>query len=154
MLSTITAIMRAEPRVLYSKSAPYIMMTSSNGNIFRVPGHLCWGALMFSLICVWINGSVNNREAGYLRCHRAHYDVIVMFSPRGQVMCVYHEHFWQIACITRLQLNGLWQYKDVISTGLVFLFKLIFPWTKWLTYSNAFSWMKSFLFLIPQKVGS
>ena len=40
-LSTITAIMRAEPRVLYSKSAPYIMMTSSNGNIFRVPGHLC-----------------------------------------------------------------------------------------------------------------
>ena len=36
------------------------------------------GALMFSLICVWINGSVNNREAGYLRRYRAHYDVIVM----------------------------------------------------------------------------
>ena len=33
---------------------------------------------MFSLICVSINGSVNNREAGDLRCHRAHYDVIVM----------------------------------------------------------------------------
>ena len=29
------------------------------------------GALMFSFICVWINGWVNN-------CHRAHYDVIVM----------------------------------------------------------------------------
>ena len=38
-----------------------------------------WGeALMFSLICVWINGWVNNREAGDLRRHRAHYDVIVM----------------------------------------------------------------------------
>ena len=36
------------------------------------------GALMFSLICVWINGWVNNREAGDLRRYRAHYDVIVM----------------------------------------------------------------------------
>ena len=36
------------------------------------------GALMFSLICAWINAWVNNREAGHLRRHRAHYDVIVM----------------------------------------------------------------------------
>ena len=36
------------------------------------------GALMFSLICVWINGWVNNRVAGDLRWHRAHYNVIVM----------------------------------------------------------------------------
>ena len=36
------------------------------------------GALMFSLICVWINGWVNNREAGDLRRYRAHYDVTVM----------------------------------------------------------------------------
>ena len=36
------------------------------------------GALMFSLICVWINGWVNNREVGDLRRYRAHYDVIVM----------------------------------------------------------------------------
>ena len=34
------------------------------------------GALMFSLICAWTNGSVNNRNAGDLRRHRAHYDVI------------------------------------------------------------------------------
>ena len=70
------------------------MMTSSNGNVFRVTGHLCgeftgppvnsphkgqWrGALIFSLICVWINGWVNNREAGDLRRYRAHYDVSVM----------------------------------------------------------------------------
>ena len=72
-----------------------IMMTSSNGNISRVTGHLCggthrspvncphkgqWrGALMFSLICVWINGWVSNRDAGDLRRHRAHYDVTVMY---------------------------------------------------------------------------
>ena len=71
----------------------YYMMTSSNGNIFRVTGHLWvihrspvnsphkgqWrGALIFSLICVWINGWVNNREAGDLRRYPAHYDVTVM----------------------------------------------------------------------------
>ena len=36
------------------------------------------GALMFSLICVWINGWITNRGAGDLRRHRAHYDVIIM----------------------------------------------------------------------------
>ena len=74
------------------------MMTSSNGNIFRVTGLLCgeftglvnspykgqWrGALMFSLICVWINGWVNNREAGDLRRHRGHYNAIVMITGPG-----------------------------------------------------------------------
>ena len=34
--------------------------------------------LMFSLIYAWINGWVNNREAGDLRRHRNHYQVIVM----------------------------------------------------------------------------
>ena len=37
------------------------------------------GALMFSLICVWINGWVNNREAGDLRRNLAHYDVTVIY---------------------------------------------------------------------------
>ena len=36
------------------------------------------GAVMFSLICAWINGWVNNHEAGDLRRHHAPYDVIVM----------------------------------------------------------------------------
>ena len=75
----------------YTHKHTYIyMMTSSNGSIFRVTGHLCWefigprhkgqwrGALMFSLICFWINGWINNREAGDLRRYRAHYDVTVM----------------------------------------------------------------------------
>ena len=38
---------------------------------------------MFSLICVRINGWVNNGEAGDLRRNRAHYDVIVMFRDTG-----------------------------------------------------------------------
>ena len=40
------------------------------------------GALMLSLICAWINGWVNNREAGDLRRHRAHYDVTVLVYDR------------------------------------------------------------------------
>ena len=38
------------------------------------------GPSMFSLICTWIIGWVNNGEAGDLRRHCAHYDVIVMDS--------------------------------------------------------------------------
>ena len=70
------------------------MMTSSSGNFFRVTGPLCgdftghrWilrtEASDAELWCFlwpmpWINDWVNNREAGDLRRHRAHYDVIVM----------------------------------------------------------------------------
>ena len=61
---------------------------------FRVTGPLCveftghrWIPLtkasdaqlwFFSLICAWINGWVNNHEAGDLRRHCAHYDFIVI----------------------------------------------------------------------------
>ena len=70
-------------------------MTLSNWKSFRVAGRLCseftgrWWfprtkandtGLWFSLICAWINSWVNNGEAGYLRHHRAHYDVIVMLN--------------------------------------------------------------------------
>ena len=36
------------------------------------------GTLMCSSICTWTNGWVNNRNAGNLKRHRAHYYVIVM----------------------------------------------------------------------------
>ena len=36
------------------------------------------GAWVFPLICAWINVWANNREAGDLRRHRAHYEVTVM----------------------------------------------------------------------------
>ena len=39
--------------------------------------------LWFFFICVWINGWVNNREAGDLRRYRAHYDVIV----KSRIIC-------------------------------------------------------------------
>ena len=45
-------------------------------------------ALMFSLICVCINGWVNNREAGDLRRNRPHYDVSIMFTCAGRTVPV------------------------------------------------------------------
>ena len=40
-------------------------------------------ALMFCVICVWINDWINNREAGDLRRYRAHSDVIEMGGNSG-----------------------------------------------------------------------
>ena len=50
--------------------------------IHRPPHKDQWrGALMFSLICAWINGWINNGKAGDLGRHRTHYDVTVMIIP-------------------------------------------------------------------------
>ena len=54
------------------------------------------GALMFSLICAWINDWVNNREAGDLRRHLAHCDVIVM-----QYEYVAWQWFWRLMFVFR-----------------------------------------------------
>ena len=39
-------------------------------------------AFIYFLICAWINGKVNNREAGDLRRYRDHYDVTVVQSRK------------------------------------------------------------------------
>ena len=61
-------------------------------------------ALMFSLICVWINDWVNNREAGDLRRHRGHYDVNVMCQPSDS-------HCWD--CYSGLSGRGVFFFVEV-----------------------------------------
>ena len=74
----------------------FIMMTSSNGNIFHVTGLLCWEFsghrwisplqrpvtwsfdVLFDLH--WTNRWANNGDAGDMRRHHTHYDVIVMIA--------------------------------------------------------------------------
>ena len=60
-------------------------------------------ALVFSLICVWINDWVNNREADDLRRYHAHYDIIVMNnSGDGRCVCNHlpcHHWFAWILCV-------------------------------------------------------
>ena len=73
------------------------------------------GYLMFSLICAWINGRVNNREAGDLRRYRAHYDVTVMSkwhptpTPKMKEYTLFHIFWstWDILMI--LVLNNLFE---------------------------------------------
>ena len=78
------------------------MITSSNGNIFRVTGPLCgeftghrWIPLTkandaelwcFLLICAWTKGWVNNRDAGNLRRHHAHYNATVMGNVTWNIL--------------------------------------------------------------------
>ena len=86
------------------------------------------GALMFSLICVWINGWVNNREAGDLRRHRVHYDVRVMcvdisnysysfrnmlfMNPRTNVDSWMHEqHILKWTCLFFIFQTGIYQHE-------------------------------------------
>ena len=70
------------------------------------------GALMFSLICVWINGWVNHREAGDLRCYRAHYKVTVMYSQNVH-------HFVQASvCWEACDLNK--SFTDITYWKLLF----------------------------------
>ena len=116
------------------------MITSSNRNIFRVTGSLSpvnsphkgqWrGDLMFSLICGWINGWVNNRETGDLRRHRTHYDVSVMVVNNAVAVSCLHDIFnkinsldfdkvtsylWARCTIDHIQICALsmWKYHTV-----------------------------------------
>ena len=83
----------AKPLVIISLTWVWLMMTSSNGNIFRVTGPLSGNSPVpgefpsqmpvtrsFDVFC---DQCLNKRlrkqsQAGDLRRHRAHYDVIVM----------------------------------------------------------------------------
>ena len=59
------------------------------------------GALMFSLICVWINDWANNRETGDLRRYRAHCDVTVM-APITICTCYIFQSYspWKLSCLS------------------------------------------------------
>ena len=97
------------------------MMTSSDGSIFRVTGPLCreftghwWiprikasDAVLWCFLwsALWINGWVSNHEAGDLKHHWTHYDIIVMIERTtsstmfsGQcVLCpIFHWHWCHI----------------------------------------------------------
>ena len=146
-------------------------MTSSNEDIFSVTGPLCgeftghrwikWrGTLMFSLFCAWINGWVNNREAGDLRRHCAHYEVIVMqmemngstiYSKADVSPVVFMRRYVQVS----MMLKGIncsqrnWSYSlrcyDLImekncrfyaAFTIIYLTKLFYIWTKIDSTSN------------------
>ena len=62
-------------------------------------------ALMFSLICAWINSWVSNRKAGDLRRHRSHYDVIVMDTEVCQLRWQWYICLENVCCIFCCRLS-------------------------------------------------
>ena len=65
---------------------------------------------MFTLICVWINGCVNNRKAGDLRRYCAHYGVTVMKYSVWN----YNLPFWADGLsLTAWDVATLWFTDDV-----------------------------------------
>ena len=62
-------------------------------------------ALMFSLICVWINGWVNNREAGDLNRYHAHYDIIKMQLVSLSFLRVITQHGVYPYCLQPLEIT-------------------------------------------------
>ena len=128
---------------------PHNMMTSSNGNIFRVTGPLCGEftgpgefptqrpvTRSFDVFCeLRLNKRLGKqREAGDLRRHRCHYDVIVMKYVHNFSVIIFFTVLWIL----------------VVSV------QFIHPYSSWLTHwgrdkmdaifqttiSNIFCWMK------------
>ena len=98
-------------------------------------------ALMFSLICVWINGWVNNGEAGDLRRYRAHYDVIVMVWLCCFVMGIsitihcdfIHSVQHEIHCVTLCITMQVALYTEYVWTHIWHVYCILINWL----YQNA-----------------
>ena len=79
-------------------------------------------ALMFPLICVWINGWENNHKAGDLKRYRAHYDVIIICADIGTRSgfkgSIYSHWHWNNCMITRANVThtGLGKMDHYITT--------------------------------------
>ena len=73
--------------VIKWKHFPWLLALCAGNSPVNSPNKGQWrGTLMFSLICASRNGYVNNRDAGDLRRHRVHYDVIVMATPSSSFL--------------------------------------------------------------------
>ena len=86
------------------------------------------GALMFSLICAWIKYWVNNREAGDLRRHQAHYGVIVMSYYSDVRIRAKPSQIAGVSIVCSTVYSGADQSKHQSSPSLAFV-RGIHRWT-------------------------
>ena len=94
------------------------------------------GALMFTLICVRVNGCVNNREAGDLRRYCAHYGVTIMTYNRFGDDPIARQPIHESANVLRSSLIEIWTImpcmlcKGTWNYRIIFL-KMSYAWAKW-----------------------
>ena len=74
------------------------------------------GAFMFSLICPWTNGWVNNQDAGELKRHRSHYDVTVMWC---RIVILWFGLPWDLSAFNASLLSNFELVKRVKFRGSV-----------------------------------
>ena len=140
------------------------MMTSSNGNTFRVTGHGCgefpghrrlsphtvqWRrSLMFSLIFIWINSWVNKRGAGDLIRYCTHYDVNAMTHLGSQLsllpfaemyMCV-NSYIW---CRAGANLQAQWNLEGFFTIRICWYISALmkFYYTSCRMTGTKYSWI-------------
>ena len=101
-----------------------LALCEGNPPVTGAPHHKdqCRGPLEFSLMCAWINGLANNRDAGHLRRHSAHFDVTVMLP------------LWEIS---PWSFTGFWQCNRIDDTRSVLVLCFCF-----ITYLSQISLMK------------
>ena len=123
MIIGVTRERQQLQRLIQTKLWYWLNMMSWNGNIFRVTGPLCWeftghrwihitkaSGAELSCFLWW----VNNRKAGDLRRHRAHYYVTLMSSIYITETGCYH---FQLACrlFDPKAITSTWANTDVSS---------------------------------------
>ena len=79
MMFTLTCFLKWQRIIGHFVQISMYMMTSSNGNIFRVTGPLCGEFTGDRGIPLTKVSDVEHGKAGNMRRHRAHYDFIVVF---------------------------------------------------------------------------
>ena len=95
------------------------------------------GALMFSLIYARIKGWVNNREAGDLRRHHAHYNVIVMdirWPEHTGCHFVNGDLMWRQYATVSKNCEVLYRHKNYTVFLYVWMFSCEYDCTKILKY--------------------
>ena len=99
------------------------------------------GALMFSLICAWINSWANTGEAGDLRRYCAHYDVIVMHFQewRSRLDWFVHGRISILQLDRRLWMGGLVMLRKGNWKGLDTHYSNI-AWPPWRLKSHS-AWL-------------
>ena len=73
--------------------------------------------LIFSMICAWTNGLVNNRDASNLRRHRAHFDVTVMQFGR-------HMESTVLVYIFSKPFNDYSWFNTIVESGYRYVYML------------------------------
>ena len=102
-------------------------------------------ALMSSVTSAWTNGWVNNRDASDLRCHRAHYEVIVM---------CFVESFCSLGNHVRWNVKTVMFWISFLKASFTYSFPSnLMLWDRAnviailkTTITDAFSWMKISVF--------